>query len=72
MIIIDCSWERGTNENTKGLIRQNFPKGTEFNTETDEEIVFVMNRLNDRPRANGGGKSTWGLFLGQRVDLLTD
>jgi transposase, IS30 family len=65
-----CSWERGTNENTNGLIRQYFPKGRDFNTVTDEEIVFVMNRLNDRPRASRGGKSPRELFLGQRVDLL--
>jgi transposase, IS30 family len=65
-----CSWERGTNENTNGLIRQYFPKGTDFNTVTDEDIVFVMDRLNDRPRASRGGKSPRELFLGQRVDLL--
>jgi transposase, IS30 family len=65
-----CSWERGTNENTNGLIRQYFPKGTDFNTVTDEEVAFVMDRLNDRPRASRGGKSPRELFLGQRVDLL--
>jgi IS30 family transposase len=65
-----CSWERGTNENTNGLIRQYFPKGTDFSTVTDEEVAFVMDRLNDRPRASRGGKSPRELFLGQRVDLL--
>lgn len=65
-----CSWERGTNENTNGLIRQYFPKGTDFTRVTDEEIMFVMNRLNNRPRATRGGRSPNELFLGQRVDLL--
>ena len=65
-----CSWERGTNENTNGLIRQYFPKGADFSTVTDEEVAFVMDRLNDRPRASRGGKSPRELFLGQRVDLL--
>lgn len=65
-----ASWERGTNENTNGLIRQYFPKGTDFNQVTDEEIAFVMNRLNDRPRVSRGVKSPRELFLGQRVDLL--
>lgn len=65
-----ASWERGTNENTNGLIRQYFPKGTDFNKVTDEEIAFVMNRLNDRPRVSRGVKSPRELFLGQRVDLL--
>lgn len=65
-----ASWERGTNENTNGLIRQYFPKGTDFNTVSDEEIEFVMNRLNDRPRASRGNQSPRELFMGQRVDLL--
>lgn len=45
-----ASWERGTNENTNGLIRQYFPKNTEFNKITNEDIRFVENRLNTRPR----------------------
>lgn len=65
-----ASWERGINENTNGLIRQYFPKQTDFNEVTDEEIEFVVNRLNSRPRATRGGKSPNELFLGQRVDLL--
>lgn len=38
-------WERGINENTNGLIRQYFPKGTDFNEVTEEEIQHVMDRL---------------------------
>jgi len=44
-------WERGTNENTNGLIRQYFPKGTEFDKITTQEIKRVQRQLNDRPRA---------------------
>lgn len=44
-------WERGTNENTNGLIRQYFPKGTEFNKVSVREIKRVQRELNDRPRA---------------------
>lgn len=44
------SWEKGTNENTNGLIRQYFPKGTDFNTISDEAIMAVENDLNNRPR----------------------
>jgi IS30 family transposase len=44
-------WERGTNENTNGLIRQYFPKGTEFDKVTRREIKRVQRELNDRPRA---------------------
>ena len=43
-------WERGTNENTNGLIRQYFPKGTEFDTLTRKQIKAVERELNDRPR----------------------
>lgn len=43
-------WERGTNENTNGLIRYYFPKGTDFATVSDEEVERVENILNNRPR----------------------
>lgn len=44
-------WERGTNENTNGLIRQYFPKGTDFRTVSTKEIKRVQRQLNGRPRA---------------------
>lgn len=44
------SWERGTNENTNGLIRDYFPKKTDFDTVSDEEIQWVEYQLNSRPR----------------------
>ena len=43
-------WQRGTNENTNGLIRQYFPKGTDFRKVTLEQIKFAQDRLNNRPR----------------------
>lgn len=43
-------WERGTNENTNGLIRQYFPKGTDFNQVSARELRKVQDRLNGRPR----------------------
>jgi len=65
-----ASWERGTNENTNGLIRQYFPKGTDFNRVSDKQIKKVMERLNNRPRKTRGCRSPNELFTGQRVDLL--
>ena len=44
------SWERGTNENTNGLIREYFPKKTDFTQVSDEEIAKVEYILNSRPR----------------------
>jgi IS30 family transposase len=45
-----CSWERGANENLNGLIRQYFPKGSDFSLITDEQVENVVNKLNNRPR----------------------
>ena len=49
-----ASWERGTNENTNGLIRWYFPKGTDFATISDEEVSAVETALNNRPRKRLG------------------
>lgn len=65
-----ASWERGINENTNGLIRQYFPKGTDFNDVTDGQVQAVMDRLNNRPRKTRGCRSPNELFKGQQVDLL--
>ena len=43
-------WQRGTNENTNGLIRQYFPKGTDFNKVSNYRIKKVQDLLNSRPR----------------------
>jgi IS30 family transposase len=45
-----CPWERGTNENTNGLLRQFFPKGTRFQQLSRREIKRVQAMFNDRPR----------------------
>ncbi len=44
------SWERGTNENTNGLIRRFFPKGTDFNIIDELQLKIVQQKLNNRPR----------------------
>lgn len=50
-----CSCERGSNENTNGLIRRYFPKGTDFSKISDKEIMRVECLLNNRPRKRFGG-----------------
>lgn len=64
------SWERGANENTNGLIRQYFPKGMDLTTVTDDDIQFVMDRLNNRPRETLGWKTPNEVLWGQTADLL--
>jgi IS30 family transposase len=56
------SWERGTNENTNGLIRWYFPKGTDFATISDEAIHAVETALNNRPRKRLGWRTPLEAF----------
>ena len=56
------SHERGLNENTNGLIRQYFPKGSDFSDITPEQINMVINRLNNRPRKCLGFLTPYEVF----------
>jgi len=49
-----CAWQRGTNENTNGLVRQFFPKGTDLADIHDRRFTKVQHLLNDRPRKRLG------------------
>lgn len=64
-----ASWERGTNENTNGLIRQYFPKNRDFTTITQQEIDTAMERLNNRPRKRLGYKTPNQVFFKSGVAL---
>jgi len=55
-------WERGTNENTNGLIRQFFPKGTDFNKVSRYEVKKTQNLLNGRPRKVLGFQNPYEVF----------
>ena len=47
-------WQRPTNENTNGLIRQYIPKGKDFSEVTNKQIKWIENKLNNRPRKRLG------------------
>ncbi len=64
-----ASWERGTNENTNGLIRQYFPKDRDFTTITQKEIDMAMERLNTRPRKRLGYQTPSQVFFKSGVAL---
>jgi len=57
------AWERGLNENTNGLIRQYFPKGTSFAHITQAAVARVQNKLNSRPRKVLGYKTPAQVFF---------
>ncbi|RSD28576.1 IS30 family transposase [Vibrio pectenicida] len=57
------SWERGLNEHTNGLIRRFYPKGTDFNKVSEEEIAELEHILNTRGRASLGYRSPNDVFL---------
>ncbi len=55
-------WERGTNENTNGLIRQYFPKGTDFNKVSRYEVKRAQHQLNGRPRKTLDFRTPYEVF----------
>ncbi|PAV24689.1 IS30 family transposase, partial [Tamilnaduibacter salinus] len=63
------SWQRGTNENTNGLIRQYLPKARDLKTVTGSEIRMIENRLNNRPRKCLGYRTPHELFYNEEHEL---
>jgi IS30 family transposase len=55
-------WQRGSNENTNGLLRQYFPSGTDFSTVSQAQLTAVARRLNTRPRKTLGFRTPAAIF----------
>jgi IS30 family transposase len=62
--------QRGTNENTNGLLRGYFPKGTDFTAVTEKQIALVANKLKNRPRKCLGYLTPRELYLEARTGAL--
>ena len=65
------SWQRGTVENTNGLVRQYFPKKSDLRLLSETEIQFVNDRLNNRPRKILGFRTPSEVFNNHFVALMT-
>ena len=66
-----AAWERGTNENTNGLLRQYFPKKCDFQSVSNQQIEHAMSRLNFRPRKTLRFKTPFEVFYHTAVALTT-
>lgn len=55
-------WQRGSNEQINGLLRRYFPKGTDFDTVTDQELEAVVLKINQRPRKCLGYQVPYDVF----------
>lgn len=56
-------WQRGTNENTNGLLREYFPKSYDFNKLSDADLQLVVDQLNLRPKKCLGYKTPWEIYF---------
>lgn len=65
-----CPWERGTVENTIGLLRQFIPKGSDLNQITDEDISELQSAINSRPRKSLGFKTPYEVVTGKTQKLI--
>jgi transposase, IS30 family len=60
-----CSWQRGTNESTNGLLRRYFPKGTDFHLVSQEVVNEMVARLNSTSRKVLGYQTPLEVFTAQ-------
>ena len=63
-------WQRGTNENTNGLLREYFPKGSDLTFIDEYTIQLWENKLNNRPRKCLNWKTPYEVFYEENVHLI--
>lgn len=66
-----ASWERGTNENTNGLLRQYLPRKRNFKEVSSQEEISIMDKLNSRPRKCLDFHTPYEVFFGHQKIALT-
>jgi IS30 family transposase len=64
-------WQRGTNENTNGLLRHYFPKGINWKTVTNKKLAAAVNKLNNRPRKCLNYQTPNEVFIKSTIGALT-
>ena len=64
------SWQRGTNENTNGLLREYFPKGSDLTFIDEHTIQLWEDKLNNRPRKCLNWKTPYEVFYGEIMYLI--
>ncbi|MDD5810849.1 MAG: IS30 family transposase [Treponema sp.] len=63
-------WQRGTNENTNGLLREYFPKRKDITNYSDEYIAAVTDKINKRPRKCLGYKTPFEVYYSKTLHLI--
>jgi transposase, IS30 family len=65
-----CPWQRGSNENSNGLLRQYFPKKTDLSEHDADHVQAVVNELNTRPRQSLGWQTPHEVFWAATVAMI--
>ena len=66
-----CAWQKGTNENSNGLLREFYPKGTDLSKTNEKEVQEILKLLNNRPRKCINYKTPQELFNEYLCDCCT-
>ena len=65
-----CPWQRGSNENSNGLLRQYFPKKTDLSQHDDDHVQTVVNELDTRPRQTLRWQTPHEVFQANTVAMI--